>query len=240
MDLKQHVANAKLFLFDLDGTLIDFSPRVFYTDYISLAYRHFRDLMGYEEFQALLLKSTFDSMNSMDGSQFFLDVFLDNFTPQVPISREEVNIRFRSFYSTSFNELEKMVRPYPVAKELLEVARRKKNHVVLATNPVFPLIAIEKRIVWGGLSPKYFDYITHAENSKYVKPQREYFQELMDMFRCSPYETIMVGNDLATDIPASQLGITTILVPTHIENADNSKLKPDFEVSLNDLLDSMV
>ncbi len=239
MDLRQRLNNAELLLFDLDGTLIDFSPEVFYTDYIQLAYRHFHDIMVFADFRALLLKATFDSMKAMDGSRFFLDVFLDEFTPNVPLSRDEVNARFQSFYSSSYNELEAMIRPYSVAKELLELIRNKGIHVVLATNPVFPAIAVEKRIVWGGLSPKYFDYITHAENSTYVKPQREYFQQLLEMFSCSPRKTIMIGNDLETDIPASQLGITTILVPTHVENKNQSELRPDFEASLADLLKAM-
>ncbi len=239
MELKKRFGNAKLLLFDLDGTLIDFSPKVFYTDYIRLAHRHFQDLMNFEDFQKLLLKATFDSMSTMDGSKFFLDVFLDKFTPYVPISREEVNLRFRAFYSSSYDELETMIRPYPVAKELLELAKSKGIYVVLATNPVFPLIAVEKRITWGGLSPEHFDHITHAENSKYVKPQREYFQQLLDKFNCSPHQAIMIGNDLETDIPASQLGIATVLVPTHVENKDHSELRPDFEASLSDLLDAL-
>ena len=85
--------------------------------------------------------------------------------------------------------------------------------IVLATNPIFPAVATESRMKWAGLSPADFELYTTYENSRYCKPNPEYYKEIFAKLGCEGSDCIMVGNDVEEDmVPASALGAKVFLL----------------------------
>lgn len=236
MELENVLKNAKAFLFDLDGTLIDLAPDVFYYDYIRYSYPHFQDIISSSgKFREHLLQSIFETVNHTDGKRNAIEVFIDIFSPRVGLDKEDVLNRFMKFYTTSFDNLKKFVKPYPIARDLILLLKKLNKKVVLATNPVFPRIATEKRIKWGKLEPEWFDYITVGENSYYVKPQKQYYTTILKKIRVKADKAIMIGNDYENDLAAKLVGITTIIIDTYPEGKKKQTLEPDFKSSLKEI-----
>jgi FMN phosphatase YigB (HAD superfamily) len=87
--------------------------------------------------------------------------------------------------------------------------------VVIATQPVFPLVAIRQRMDWARVGDFPYQLITSYENMHSCKPMTEYYLEIASIIGCPPNECVMVGNDPAQDIsPAQDAGMATYLVTT--------------------------
>jgi hypothetical protein len=79
----------------------------------------------------------------------------------------------------------------------------------VATNPLFPLKAIEHRLRWAGLPPEKYQFtlISSYERFHFVKEAVAYFGEVMGQMGWPEDPVVMVGNDLDMDLrPAQQAG----------------------------------
>jgi FMN phosphatase YigB (HAD superfamily) len=93
--------------------------------------------------------------------------------------------------------------------------------VVIATNPLFPRIAIEHRLAWAGVPVTEYPYalLTAYENMSATKPHPAYYQQILEKLGCGAETAVMIGNDWANDIePAAALGMQTYWVT---DNGDN-------------------
>lgn len=97
--------------------------------------------------------------------------------------------------------------------------------MVLATNPIFPAVAVETRLHWVNLCSEDFDYITTYENSRYSKPNRDYYQDILAHIGKSGKECLMVGNNPVDDMAALQAGFSAYLVTDCIENPDHLSIE---------------
>ena len=86
------------------------------------------------------------------------------------------------------------------------------GRVALATNPLFPSYATERRIRWAGLQPEDFELYTTYENIGCCKPNLAYYREILRRMKLPPEACIMVGNDVDEDIVAAQLGMQVFLL----------------------------
>ncbi len=85
--------------------------------------------------------------------------------------------------------------------------------MILATNPFFPRVAVHSRLLWAGISPEEFDYITDYDNSTYCKPNPAYYREILSQFELSPSSCLMIGNNADEDIlAAAEAGLSTFLL----------------------------
>ena len=98
---------------------------------------------------------------------------------------------------------------------------------MLATQPVFPEIAIRRRLSWAGLEHIPFELITHIENMFACKPHREYFDQILQLLNVKSESCLMIGNDAKMDMAAKLSGIETFFLKTEpgdsqikIKNAD--------------------
>ena len=113
---------------------------------------------------------------------------------------------------------------------------------MIATNPMFPKLAIDKRIEWAGIDRNDFIYVSSFEDNHFCKPQIEFYREILTDIRRTPEECIMVGNDMAEDMISGQLGITTYCITNHLLNkyqlpdtSDHSGTYADFLKFVNQL-----
>ena len=104
--------------------------------------------------------------------------------------------------------------------------REKGVRVILATNPIFPAVATEKRIGWAGLSPEDFELYTTYDNMGFCKPNPAYYREILTRQGLQPEECLMVGNDVAEDIlPTAAMGMKVFLMTDCLLNAPGADIE---------------
>jgi FMN phosphatase YigB (HAD superfamily) len=197
-------------LFDLDNTLILFRESDFYREYTSRLYLRFADLLSAEAFGERMMAST-RRMVRNDGSASNLDVFLDAFSDGLDLDPYLIWQRFDAFYTQEFEQFRHLMDPLPGAREVVTGLQERGLRLVIATNPMFPLVVQEIRLRWAGLDDVRFELITSVENSRFCKPHLGYFTEICEALRLDPSACLMVGNDPFNDMIASRTGMRTYL-----------------------------
>jgi FMN phosphatase YigB (HAD superfamily) len=73
-----------------------------------------------------------------------------------------------------------------------------------------------ERLSWLGLSAEDFDHITSYDNSRYCKPNPEYYREICRVIGVHPEDCLMIGNDESDDMKGASLaGMECFLVTDH-------------------------
>ncbi len=148
-----------------------------------------------------------------DGTKKNADAFWDAFAA---ILGEKVYAdipHFDKFYSEEFCGAVRFTQPTPIAKKIVAAARKCADQVILATNPLFPTVAVTERLRWAGLSPADFDYVTDYDNSHFCKPNPKYYLEIAEKCGFDPKNALMIGNNAEEDIRASAAaGLSAYLV----------------------------
>ncbi|WP_301831268.1 HAD family hydrolase [uncultured Streptococcus sp.] len=121
----------------------------------------------------------------------------------------------------------KYLMAYPHTKEVLAFLKEQGCHLYLLSNAQAAFTNAEIDLM--ALRP-YFDAIYLSSNAGICKPQPEFLKQVLDDHGLKPSETVMVGNDLTTDIAVAEaVGIDGILLNTfpysRLELA-NSPIKP--------------
>ncbi|NQU28392.1 MAG: HAD family hydrolase [Candidatus Marinimicrobia bacterium] len=200
----------KAILFDLDNTLLLYSEKQFYHDYIAGLYIHFRDVLSPDEFYDRMMSAT-RVMVDNDGSQTNLALFLETFSSGLNESGEQLMQRFNSYYENEFQRFEKLMIPVTGVAELFASLKRKGLKTVIATNPMFPMTVQKLKLSWAGLDGFEMTLITSVENSCFCKPNILYYESICQKVEVAPEDCLMVGNDALNDMIASRLGMNTYL-----------------------------
>lgn len=210
-------------LFDLDGTLLQFSQDSF----IELYFSKLRNVFARLGLDAeLAIKAVWSGTKAMvlnDGSKLNSERFWEVFAGIMELSGERlktVEDECDSFYSTEFDTVKSVLKndSTELPKQLLRSLSSRCYTVALATNPLFPTCAVDTRLKWIGLAPSDFCWITDYSNSTYCKPNTGYYTELLKKIGKKPEQCIMVGNNTREDMIAGTLGIETFLVTDYLEN----------------------
>ncbi len=200
-------------LFDLDGTLLPMDMDTFSKGYLHTLAEEM-EKYGYRE--QTLLPAMWRGVASMvknDGTQKNSDAFWKTFASLLGEKVYDDIPLFDSFYSGRFNEAVKYTSPTPNARRAVEYAKKCADKVILATNPMFPTVAVKARLEWTGLKYEDFDYATDYTNSHYCKPNPKYFEEIAEKFLLNPEKCLMIGNNAEEDANASMtLGFSSFLL----------------------------
>jgi HAD superfamily hydrolase (TIGR01549 family) len=172
--------------------------------------KHLEKMVAPELFQ-LGLRSGVKAMEANNGSGITNDqAFLASFCPAVGYTAAELRPVFEQFYAHEYPKLRSITKPIPEARKLVDRLNREDIPVVIATNPLYPVTAVEQRLAWAGIPVTDFDYslITTFEHMHAAKPQPEYYQEILERLNQRPEDCLMVGDDWNRDIvPATSVGI---------------------------------
>ena len=208
-------------LFDLDGTLLPFVQDEFIQTYFETLL-HRLVPMGYdgEKLTKALWKGT-GAMIRNDGQFTNRQVFWEIFTQALGVQALALESNLEDFYQNEFDAVRKVLRCQADRRPLVEKLRKKGYSLILATNPVFPAVAVETRMRWVGLCTQNFDYITSYENSRHSKPNPAYFQDILTHVGGQPGECLMVGNNPVDDMSALETGMEGFLVTDYLENPEN-------------------
>ena len=210
----------KAIFFDLDGTLLPMDERFDYM-YFDLLCKRLAP-RGYEPEK--LVKSVWVGTKAMmknDGSKTNEEVFWDVFAEIYGDAARADEEHFREFYEEDFDKIQSICGFDVKAKEVVSRLKAEGYKLVLATSPIFPRIATEKRIRWAGLKPEDFEIVTTYENSNFCKSNPKYFLNICEKLNVSPEECLMVGNDVADDMAAKEIGMQVFLVTDCLLNREN-------------------
>jgi len=210
----------EIFLFDLDGTLLDLDFNSFVSAYYGLLFERASRYMDPLLFKKAL-QAGIEAMKLNDGSKTNKEAFYEAFEHIAgPIDRR-LQAFFDEFYQNDFKKLSSYGRLREEAIRLVSRVRQAKKKIVLATNPIFPEVAVIERLKWAGLGPELFDLITSFERMRACKPAPIYFKQIMEMIRADGLPAIMVGDDPILDTGALEAGIDVLLLDPE------GKVKPD-------------
>lgn len=229
-------------LFDLDGTLAPFMQDRFIQAYFKALIRRLAP-MGYdgEKLVAALWKGT-NAMVANDGSATNRQVFWELFTKELGIGVLSLESILDDFYARDFDAVRSILGEQADRSALIRRLRDRGYGLILATNPIFPTVAVETRLHWVGLCGEDFDQVTTYENSRYCKPNLDYYRAILAAAGREPGECLMVGNNPVDDMSALRLGLEGYLVTDYLENPDHLPIdgyrRGSFR-ELEDFLDSL-
>ncbi len=152
------------------------------------------------------------SMTANDGSMTNESAFWNCFTQRYGEDGESHREIFEDFYRVEFDRALSACSPSPLSRKLIDHLHAHNVRTVLATNPVFPAIATQKRMQWAGVSPNDFILYTTYENARHCKPSLDYYRDILQTIGVRAEDCLMVGNDVGDDMVAEKLGMKVFLL----------------------------
>ncbi|MBN1483391.1 MAG: HAD family hydrolase [Chloroflexia bacterium] len=225
-------------LFDLDGTLLGNDMDRFLPPYLERISAHVAHLVPPKKFVADLLRST-GVMAANDGRASNEEVFAQDFYPRLGVPREALEPLLIDFYQTDFDKLRQYTERKPAARRVVRRAFDLGYDVVIATNPLFPRVAVRRRLEWAGVADFPYTLITTYENSHACKPDLRYFEEILVKID-RPAAACLVVGDEAMDMVAARLGCRTFLVPGPRTALDLDIPQPTYQGPLAEVEDVLV
>lgn len=202
----------KTILFDLDDTLLGNDMDTFLPHYFALLDKYAAKHLDVVDFVPSVLKASEVMTRNTDPTFTNNEVFWQEMNKLIGLDGIKTGALFDNFYRGEFNQLQDITESLPVAAELIRTCLRKGYQVVIATNPMFPRLAVEARLNWAGIPVTEFPYemVTTIENMHATKPHQAYYREILAELKCTPTEALMVGDDWQRDMePAAGVGLFT-------------------------------
>lgn len=218
------MAKINAVLFDLDGTLLPMDQDRFAQTYFRLLAAKLAP-RGYEP--KALIEGIWSGTKAMvlnDGSRNNEEAFRADFTARFGEEAREDLPLFDQFYRVDFQQVRQVCGYQPDAVKAIRILQEKGLRRILATNPIFPAIATENRIRWACLEPTDFELITTYENSRFCKPNPNYYKDILSSQGLRPEECLMVGNDVAEDMIAADLGMEVFLLTDCLINKNGTNI----------------
>ena len=144
---------------------------------------------------------------------------------------------FDEFYKKEYDDVKIACKSNEQIPRIIKKLKEMNFNISIATNPVFPRIAVEKRIKWANININDFDLVTTFETSHFCKPNKEYFLEIAKKLNVNPEECLMVGNDAIEDVGALKAGMKVFLITDYLENKNNIDISNIPNGNFNDLMD---
>lgn len=203
----------KAILFDMDGTLLPMDMGTFTKGYFKKLYKKLAKYgIDPAKFPAHMWEGV-AAMVKNDGKATNEERFWAVFGELTGLDKDEVNRDCLDFYGNEFNEAIEFTGKNPLAAEAVRIAHEKAEKVVLATNPLFPMVGQKTRMGWVGLTPADFDLVTSYESDCFCKPNPSYFLSVCERIGVEPADCLMIGNDEGEDMYAgTKAGLSCYLV----------------------------
>lgn len=207
-------------LFDLDGTLLPMDMEEFTAGYFSLLTQKLAP-QGYDPQELIdAVWAGTAAMVKNDGSRTNEEVFWARFAQIFGEESLKDMPLFEEFYENEFQQARRSCGFDPKAAQAVRRIRDSGRRVALATNPIFPAVATRSRLSWVGLECADFELVTTYENSRFCKPNVNYYREVLDKLDMRAEDCLMVGNDMTEDTAAAQLGMGVFLITDCLINKE--------------------
>lgn len=216
-------------LFDLDGTLLPMNLDEFTETYIKALGAKMEEL-GYDSKKIVDslwvgVKAMYENDGYLTNEECFWKAFEMHMCPEEkkmpPKQRVKLERALLKFYKNDFAVARFNTRPTALAKECVDLLKKKGYYIVIATNPIFPEVATLQRLAWAGIDEEDYMLVTTYENSCFTKPNLGYYRRVLQTIDKDPEDCLMVGNDVHEDMCAFKLGIDVFLLDECIINEHN-------------------
>ena len=209
----------KYIFFDLDCTLYYLDEKNFVPVYFDAIGKKAVEI-GYD--YETILHAMYDgsvNISNSDGIKTNEQLFWEAFEKITgPLSKED-RAKFDSYYDEKFDALKYMSKRVDGINEVIKSLKEKGYVLVVATNPVLPMIAQSIRMNWAGLNKNDFALITSYEEFHFSKPDPRFYLELVNRFNTKSEDCLMVGNDVRGDIiAAKEAGLHVFLINAYASN----------------------
>jgi FMN phosphatase YigB (HAD superfamily) len=214
-------------LFDLDETLLENDIHRFLPAYIQSLGKFLAPHVDPARMTDALMAGTRAMLRNDDPEVTLQQAFDSVFFPAVGLERAKLESEFDQFYRERYPLLKGFTRPVETAARAVECAFARRWKVAVATNPLFPMPAMEWRLEWAGIDPVHtpFDLVTSYESMHFAKPHPEYVAEVLGRIVAQPAEAVFIGNDPSEDIaPARALGLASYRVCREQDEAAGASL----------------
>lgn len=202
-------------LFDMDGTLLPMDQHVFVKYYFGELAKVLEPYGVKPQELNEALWGGVEAMVKNDGAKKNEERFWEFFETkvQIPGGRKALEEIMLHFYENEFHLVKAYMGENPLAKKAVALAHELAPKVILATNPIFPMVAQLARLSWVGLGKEDFDFITSYEEQYFCKPNPRYYEEICKKMNVDPQKCLMVGNDELEDMAtASRVGMECYMV----------------------------
>jgi FMN phosphatase YigB (HAD superfamily) len=193
-------------LLDLDDTLLNTNMDAFIPAYYQALSETLADKVAPEAMLPALMSGTKAMLVNLDPALTLREVFDAHFFSKLNLDRLVLQERIDHFYDEVFPRLGSLTTPIPEAVHLVDWAFEQGHRVVIATNPLFPLKAIQHRLRWAGLPPdKYpFALVTSYETFHFTKETVAYYPEILAQLGWPDDPVVMVGDDIEREVKPTQ------------------------------------
>lgn len=214
-----------LVLLDMDDTLLGNDMNVFLPHYLELLASSLFTGTPKMRMISRILAATQEMMRNLDPGITLEEVFDDQFYPPLGLSKEELRGAVSDFYAGPYQALQSTTRQLPEAAAVVTALKTESALLAIATNPLFPSLAIRSRLRWAGFEDpaSHFPLITSYETLHFAKPNPEFMAECLARLGWPQVTCWMAGNSYDEDIlPARSLGLETFFVtdtelPSHAQ-----------------------
>jgi hypothetical protein len=130
----------------------------FLPSYFPLLSAYLKDFISPDVLVQELMIGTQAMIQNVDVNLTNSDVFWDVFCRRTGLDRQQFEPKIARFYQEEFGQLRRLTQRKPAAKEIVEYCFHQQLKVVIATNPIFPMTAIQQRLTWAGIPGDIYDY----------------------------------------------------------------------------------
>ena len=210
----------KAIVFDLYGTLIDIhtdEDNDLFWQQMTLYYgyfgAHFKDLKkSYKEAVEVYLKKESAQYPDIELLDVFNQLFMDKGIIVDKTTLLETATMFR-LLSTDYVQL------YPYAEALLKLLNKSKLKVILLSNAQSSFTLNELK--YTGIE-QYFDKLYLSSDYKISKPDKKFYEIMLEKEQLKAEECVYIGNDHTTDIKgANAVGMDSIYLYTNCSSDMN-------------------
>lgn len=218
----------KNYIFDLYGTLVDINTdenKRYLWDKTVHIYKYYGAEYKINEFKEKykeFCKEEEAKLNTVDYPEIQLEkVFIRLFKEKgVDISEDIAICIGKSFRAIST----KYIRLYDGVIDFLENLKKKNKKVYLLSNAQSMFTRSEMDMLH---ITKYFDGIVISSDEGCKKPDKKFYEVVLNRYNLNKEESIMIGNDPITDIKGSyEVGIDSLYIHSNIspKNVKESEL----------------
>lgn len=203
-------SSRKIYLIDLDGTLLQAQPVVFFWLNIFYILKNFLPVVGPVGVFRILLPSVKHLIRNPHSH-------LSNFESLVAqlqiLSGKNLESHLWDFYRKDFPKLGRFCSPILPAQKAMQRLKNQGHTLYLTTNAIWPEEAVLLRLQWAGLDPHLFSGITHSQNWHACKPSVKYYQEVLARWNLKAENCVLIGDSELKEGPARKLGIEVKITP---------------------------
>lgn len=226
----------KNYLFDLYGTLVDINTN----EWKTYLWEKMAELYAFEgaSYKPMELKKAYfaqvekekDEVAKMHPNFTNIDIRIEKvFEDLLRNKGFEPPQNFGEYTAKAFRVIStKYIKLYDGVEDLLDSLRKAGKGVYLLTNAQRWFTAPEIKML--GLEDK-FDGIVISSDEYTCKPDKAFYNLILERYGLNPDETIMIGNDCKTDILGSyNAGLDSLYIHTSISPDVSIELKSKFSV----------